>query len=235
MVAEAEPAHTGEVLCRLRAKAGLTIDEVAARAAVEPAQLASLEAGTGVRDLGYDEVLRLVRATQPPRPDWWDEGYEHDLNLGGELCWVLTSHRVDFVLFGSMAAVLRGVPIRTDDADLVPGRGAENLQRRCDALNTLTPRWRVEGFPEGLKIDGRRLEPRHFLGDSIAIGLVTSLGSTSCSGRRASSRGTTPLLPAPESSMSLVRRSPRRHARRSHRVQAATRAGERRRAPSATS
>ncbi|MCA1846487.1 MAG: hypothetical protein LC792_25490 [Actinobacteria bacterium] len=24
----------------------------------------------------------VVRATQPPRPEWWDEGYEHDLNLG---------------------------------------------------------------------------------------------------------------------------------------------------------
>lgn len=94
----------------------------------------------------------------------------------GELCRVLTSHRVDFVLFGSMAAVLRGVSLRTEDADLVPGRSAENLQRLCDALNTLAPRWRVEGFPEGLKIDGRRLEPRHFLGDSIAVGLVTSLG-----------------------------------------------------------
>lgn len=82
MVAEAEPAHTGEVISRLRAKAGLSLEEVAARAAVEPAQLASLEAGIGVEDLGYDDVLRLVRATQPPRPDWWDEGHEHDLNLG---------------------------------------------------------------------------------------------------------------------------------------------------------
>jgi hypothetical protein len=93
-----------------------------------------------------------------------------------ELCRVLADHVVDYVLFGSMAAVLRGVALATEDADLVPGSGPENLQRLCDALNTLSPRWRVEGFPDGLKIDGRVLEPRHFMGGSVAVGLVTSLG-----------------------------------------------------------
>lgn len=36
--------------------------------------------GTG--DVDYHEWLELVRATQRPRPAWWDEGYEHDLHLG---------------------------------------------------------------------------------------------------------------------------------------------------------
>jgi len=26
----------------------------------------------------------LVRATEPPRPQWWDDGHEHDLHLPPE-------------------------------------------------------------------------------------------------------------------------------------------------------
>jgi hypothetical protein len=43
-------------------------------------------------------------------------------------------------------------------------------------LNSLSPRWRVDDVSEGLRIDGGRLEPRHILGSSIALGLVTSAG-----------------------------------------------------------
>lgn len=59
---------------------------------------------------------------------------------------------------------------------MVPEASSANLQRLCNALNTLQPRWRVDDVSEGLKIDGRRLEPCHILGSSIAIGLVTSAG-----------------------------------------------------------
>jgi hypothetical protein len=52
----------------------------------------------------------------------------------------------------------------------------ENLHRLSEALNTLRPRWRIEDRPEGAKIDGR-LEPRHFLGDPLAVGLTTRLGA----------------------------------------------------------
>ncbi|MDP9074323.1 MAG: hypothetical protein M3N98_09150 [Actinomycetota bacterium] len=62
------------------------------------------------------------------------------------------------------------------DVDVVPEASTANLQRLCDALNTLQPRWRIDDVSAGLKIDGRRLEPRHILGSSIAIGLVTSAG-----------------------------------------------------------
>ncbi len=67
------------------------------------------------------------------------------------------------------------LPVETLDVDVVPARMVDNLTRLAEALNLLRPRWRVEGIPEGMKIDGG-LEARHFLGDSAAIGLVTRLG-----------------------------------------------------------
>jgi len=92
------------------------------------------------------------------------------------VCEVLNAHDVKYVVFGSFAGRLQGVPLRTLEVDVVPEASSANLQRLCDALNTLQPRWRVDDVSEGLKIDGRRLEPRHILGSSIAIGLVTSAG-----------------------------------------------------------
>lgn len=77
----AEPAHAGEQLQRLRLAAGMTVAEVAQRAGVDAEWLARLEAGEGTHDVLYSQWAALVRATQPPRPEWWDEGYEHDLGL----------------------------------------------------------------------------------------------------------------------------------------------------------
>jgi transcriptional regulator with XRE-family HTH domain len=81
MAEHREPCHAGEQLRELRVRAGLTVDEVAARAGVEPAWLAGLEAGEGTHEVIYSQWAHLVRATQPPRPEWWDDGYEHDLSL----------------------------------------------------------------------------------------------------------------------------------------------------------
>lgn len=61
----------------------MTVGEVAGRAGVDPEWLADVEKH-GTESLGYGEITALIRATQPPRPDWWDEGYEHDLMLGPE-------------------------------------------------------------------------------------------------------------------------------------------------------
>ena len=76
-----EPAHTGELVRRLREAAGLSVAQVAVRAGIVPERLQALEAGEGVSELGYDEVCALVRATQPPRPAWWSDGFEHDLTV----------------------------------------------------------------------------------------------------------------------------------------------------------
>ncbi len=76
-----EPAHAGEQLRSLRERAGLTVDEVAARAGVDVTWLIELEGGVGTHDVLYSQWTALVKATQPSRPSWWDEGYEHDLSL----------------------------------------------------------------------------------------------------------------------------------------------------------
>jgi hypothetical protein len=92
------------------------------------------------------------------------------------LCELLDAYQVAYVLIGSAAAIGHGVDLETDDVDLVPRTDAENLQRLCDALNVLGPRWAVEGEPAGRSIDGKRLEPRHFTGDSVALAITTRLG-----------------------------------------------------------
>lgn len=37
--------------------------------------------GEETHDVLYSQWVELVKATQPPRPEWWDDGYEHDLSL----------------------------------------------------------------------------------------------------------------------------------------------------------
>lgn len=81
MSASLEPAHAGEQLRTLRERAGMSVEEVASRAGVDAGWLDGLEHGVGTHEVLYSQWLRLVRATQPPRPEWWDDGYEHDLHL----------------------------------------------------------------------------------------------------------------------------------------------------------
>lgn len=88
---------------------------------------------------------------------------------------MLNDYGVSYLVLGSMAARFQGAMLTTVDIDVAPAPTPDNLQRLADALNTLRPRWRIEDRPEGAKIDGR-LEPRHFLGDPLAVGLLTRLG-----------------------------------------------------------
>jgi hypothetical protein len=55
---------------------------------------------------------------------------------------VLARHGVDFIVVGGVAAVLAGAPISTFDLDIVPARGAENLNRLVAALNEIDARYR---------------------------------------------------------------------------------------------
>jgi hypothetical protein len=105
-------------------------------------------------------------------PGAWDE----QTRQIKALCEVLNAHDVQYLVFGSFAGRLQGVALRTVDVDVVPEASTVNLQRLCDALNTLRPRWRVDDVSSGLKIDGQMLEPRHILGSSVALGLVTDAG-----------------------------------------------------------
>lgn len=92
------------------------------------------------------------------------------------LCEVFNDFGVEYIVFGSFSGRLQGVPLETVDVDVVPKGSEENLQRLCDALNSLDPRWRIDDVSQGLKIDGGVLEPRHLHGSSVAIGLVTREG-----------------------------------------------------------
>jgi transcriptional regulator with XRE-family HTH domain len=76
------PVSSSEYVRRHRLHAGFSVAELAARAGVSATWLAAFEAGERTEELTYDRLLALVRATQPERPDWWDEGHEHDLHLG---------------------------------------------------------------------------------------------------------------------------------------------------------
>ena len=72
---------TSEYVHRSRLAAHLSVDEVAGRAEVSAEWLTRFEAGDA-DGLTYELLLALVRATQPERPGWWDDGHEHDLQLG---------------------------------------------------------------------------------------------------------------------------------------------------------
>jgi hypothetical protein len=154
--------------------------------------------------------------------------FDHQLE---ELCRVLNYFRVGYIVFGSHVARLNGVPVETVDVDVVPARMVENLTRLAEALNLLRPRWRVEGIPEGMKIDGG-LEARHFLGDSAAIGLVTRLGPVDVVLEPQGLRGRLHRAHRRVDEGAPRRcRDPGRGPRRPHPVEGATAPGQGRRAP----
>lgn len=72
---------TFEYVRLLRVRSGLNVEEVAHRAGVTSEWLEQFEAGSILEGVNYDELLALVRATEPERPEWWDSGHEHDLHL----------------------------------------------------------------------------------------------------------------------------------------------------------
>lgn len=95
--------------------------------------------------------------------------------LLGKLVSLLAQHEVMFILFGSEAGRVQGAELRTIDADIVPDAGIGNLERLCEALNTVRPRWRLDDAGHSAPIEGGRLQRRH-LHDVVAMGLVTDLG-----------------------------------------------------------
>ncbi len=66
---------------------------------------------------------------------------------------VLSAHRVDYVLIGGLAAVLRGSTAMTNDADIMPAPGAANLARLSRALEDLEARVRSTADPDGVAFD----------------------------------------------------------------------------------
>ncbi|HEU4916070.1 MAG TPA: hypothetical protein VFV13_05850 [Acidimicrobiia bacterium] len=63
---------------------------------------------------------------------------------------VLTSHRVDFVVVGGIAARLRGAPLLTQDLDVTPATDRQNLARLTAGLEELDARLRTATAPHGV-------------------------------------------------------------------------------------
>jgi hypothetical protein len=62
----------------------------------------------------------------------------------------LANHRIDFIVVGGMAAVIRGAPVATRDIDIVYDRTTANVERLLRALTELDALFRG---------DPRRLRP----------------------------------------------------------------------------
>lgn len=71
-----------------------------------------------------------------------------------EMCRILNEEKVEYVVLGGFAAVLRGSPVTTRDLDVIPDRNPENLDRLGRALNRMNAMIRVVGEPVATKIDG---------------------------------------------------------------------------------
>ncbi len=62
----------------------------------------------------------------------------------------LAHHGVVYVLIGGLAGVVHGSPAMTNDADIVPAKTADNLERLSAALLDLDARLRSPDAPDGL-------------------------------------------------------------------------------------
>jgi hypothetical protein len=62
----------------------------------------------------------------------------------------LDRHGVRYVLIGGMAAILYGSPNITNDVDIVPQEGPDNLERLSAALDALNARIRAAGEGSGV-------------------------------------------------------------------------------------
>lgn len=62
----------------------------------------------------------------------------------------LVRHGVRFIVIGGFAALVHGSPFPTEDLDITPERGADNLGHLSAALRDLGARIRTEGVEGGL-------------------------------------------------------------------------------------
>jgi len=138
--------HAGEQLGDLRTKAGLTVGELAARAGVDPGWVAQLEEGIGTGKVPYHQWAALVRATQPPRPSWWDEGHEHDLSLpaGGHRKPQTESGRAYWARIEAVRAGIEEHYSVAEPPDLEP-----QIAELCRVLNHYGVRYGVFGSQVG--------------------------------------------------------------------------------------
>jgi hypothetical protein len=70
------------------------------------------------------------------------------------ICAILNEEKVDYVVIGGFAAVVRGSSLPTRDIDVIPSRERSNLDRLGRALTRMNAMIRVSGDPVSTKIDG---------------------------------------------------------------------------------
>ena len=87
------------------------------------------------------------------------------------ICRILNEEKVDYVVLGGFAAILRGSPITTRDLDVIPDRDQSNLDRLGKALTRMNAKIRISGDPVPTNIDGA------FLANMpVMLNLVTDFG-----------------------------------------------------------
>ena len=87
------------------------------------------------------------------------------------ICEILNEERVEYVIVGGFAAVIRGSSLQTRDIDIVPSRVPENLDRLARALTRMNAEIRIEGGSVPTRIDGAFLAKMPFM-----LNLVTDFG-----------------------------------------------------------
>lgn len=87
------------------------------------------------------------------------------------ICEILNEERVEYVIVGGFAAVIRGSSLPTRDIDIVPSRVSENLDRLANALTRMNATIRIEGGFIPTRIDGAFLAKMPFM-----LNLVTDFG-----------------------------------------------------------
>lgn len=91
-----------------------------------------------------------------------------------EILRLLAAAKVDFIVVGMVAGVLRGAPVTTVDLDIVHRRGGDNVSRLLEVLGDLQAVYRH---------DPRRLSPResHLVSEGHQL-LTTRCGDLDCLG-----------------------------------------------------
>jgi len=116
-----------------------------------------------------------------------------------EILRLLAADRIDFVVVGMVAGVLRGAPVTTVDLAIVHGREDDNVSRLLGVLHELDATYRHD--PRGL-----RPEKSHLVSSGHQL-LATRLGDLDCLGTVGDGQSYEDLLeraPALELSRSLV-------------------------------
>lgn len=87
------------------------------------------------------------------------------------ICEILNEERVDYVVLGGFAAIMRGSSLPTRDIDIIPNHDGGNLDRLGRALTRMNAQIRIAGDSVATKIDGNFLRNMPHM-----LNLVTDFG-----------------------------------------------------------